>query len=105
MFRHLPYPYESNEFPAQLAAVVQRTVLDGVEPAREVAHWSDGSWTVADGVSDPNLPGAAVATHIAHAVARNSSLAALAAMQPGRIAQRAGPDDPWRISVFDEPDD
>jgi hypothetical protein len=105
MFRVLPFPYKNDEFPAQLGAVIQHTVLDGVEPAREVAHWSDGAWTVGDGVNDPNLPGAAIATHIAHAVARNSSIASLASMPPGHIAQRDGPGDPWRISIFDEPED
>jgi hypothetical protein len=105
MFRSLPWPFDGDMFPAQLGAVVQRTVLDGDEPAREVIHASDGSWAIGDGVNDPNLPGAAIATHIAHVVGRNSSVAALASMPPGHIAQRSGPGDPWRILILEGWDD
>lgn len=57
MYQHLPFPYEGDELPAELGAVVQRTVLDGVEPAREVIHTPEGSWCVGDGTHDPNPPG------------------------------------------------
>lgn len=104
MFRTLPFPYAGGVFPRELGAVVQRTVLEGDEPAREVTHWSDGSWTVADGINDPNLEGAAVATHIWHAIERNSSITTLADMPPGHIAQRNDPAQAWRISAHEESD-
>ncbi|HEX4901510.1 MAG TPA: hypothetical protein VFV42_01785 [Acidimicrobiales bacterium] len=106
MVRHLPFPFPDDEFPAELGAVVQRSVLDGVEPAREVIHTDEGDWLIGDGVNDPNVPGASVATHIWHAIERNSSIAALADLRPGQIATRSGPDDEWTISGhawLDEP--
>lgn len=105
MFRHLSFPFEDDVFPVQLGAVVQRTVLDGWEPAREVTHAPDGSWAVGDGVHDPNPPGASVATHIWHAVERNSSMAQLATMPPGHVAERTGPGSPWHVSVLEGWDD
>jgi hypothetical protein len=74
MFQHLPFPFDADEFRAALGAVIQRTVLEGSEPAREVIHTPDGSWLVGDGINDPNQPGASVDTHIRHAIARNSSV-------------------------------
>ncbi|RHW22408.1 hypothetical protein D0Z08_31535 [Nocardioides immobilis] len=97
IFRELPFPYEGDRFPPQLGALVQRTVLTGELPAREVIHAPDGSWMVGDGVNDPNSPGAAVVTHIAHVVDRNTSVASLATMPPGHIAKRGGPGEPWQI--------
>jgi len=88
MFQRLPFPFGGGEFPAALGAVVQRTVLDGSEPAREVIHTTDGSWLVGDGINDPNPPGASVATHIWHAIERNSWIRSLASMPPGHIAKR-----------------
>jgi hypothetical protein len=35
-------------------------------------HTQDGSWLIGDGVNDPNLSGASVATHIWHAISTNS---------------------------------
>jgi hypothetical protein len=101
MFRSLPWPFEGDMFPAQLGAVVQRTVADGTEPAREVIHASDGSWAISDGVNDPNLRDAAIAIHIEHVIARNSSVATLASLPPGHIAKRSGPGDPWRVFIFE----
>lgn len=98
MFRRMPFPFDNNEFPADLGAVVQRSVLDGVEPAREVVHTDDGDWLVGDGVNDPNSPGAAVATHIWHAIERNSSIIGLGHLRPGQIATRSDPDEEWVIS-------
>jgi hypothetical protein len=43
MFQRLPFPFDADEFPAALGAVIQRTVLEGSEPAREVIHTPDGS--------------------------------------------------------------
>ena len=38
MFQHLPFPFEGGRFPSSLGAVVQRTVLSGEQPAREVVE-------------------------------------------------------------------
>jgi hypothetical protein len=95
VFRNLPFPFDGDTFPANLGAVVQRTVLEGVEPAREVIHATDGSWLVGDGVNDPNEPGAVVVTHMSHVVERNSSVAQLANLLLGQIARRARPGDDW----------
>jgi len=105
MFQRLPFPFPGDHFPAELGAVVQRTVLTGDLPALEVTHAPDGSWTVGDGVNDPNLPGASTATHIAHAVAFNSSVAGLATMAPGHVARRSGPGEPWTIRMLEGWDD
>jgi hypothetical protein len=101
IFQHLPLPYPDGRFPANLGAVVQRTVLTGERPALEVVHAPDGSWAVSDGVNDPNLPDAAVATHIHHAIERNSSITQLATMQPGQIARRSGPGEQWMIYALE----
>lgn len=100
MFQHLPFQFADSRFPDSLGAVVQVTVLTGEYPAREVVHTPDGSWLIADGVHDPNLPGASIATHIWHAISTNSSIASLAAMPLGHIAQRPGPGQPWTITVL-----
>ena len=97
----MPFPFRGGRFPDELGAVVQRTVLSGEEPAREIIHTPDGTWAVGDGINDPNVPGACTVTHMAHAVARNSSLAALATMLPGHIAQRAAPGEPWTIAELE----
>ena len=54
----MPFPFPDGRFPDSLGAVVQRTVLSGDFPAREVVHTPDGSWLIGDGVNDPNQPGA-----------------------------------------------
>ena len=102
MFRSLPFPYEGGVFPRELGVVVQRTVLDGTEPAREITHWADGDWTIGDGVNDPNVSGASVATHVWHVIDRDPSIEALATMPPGRLAWRASPQDGWQIVTHDE---
>ncbi|TDW71096.1 hypothetical protein EV653_5168 [Kribbella pratensis] len=56
MIRHLPFPFDDQGFPNTLGAVVQKTVLSGEQPAREVIHAPDGSWLVGDGVNDPTHP-------------------------------------------------
>ena len=98
MVRRVPFPFEDDVFPTDLGAVVQRSVLEGRQPARVVIHDVDGDWAIGDGVSDPNLPGAAVATHIWHAIERNSSIASLATMPPGHVATRDGPGSEWRVT-------
>jgi hypothetical protein len=95
MFQRLPFPFPDDEFPADLGAVIQRTVLDGHEPAREVFHSADNSWMVGDGRNDPNEPGACVASHMQHVVARNSSVADLASLPLGYRAIRPDPGHPW----------
>ena len=98
MFRFLPFPFEGGVFPQQLGAVIQRTVLSGAEPAREVIHAEDGSWLVGDGVNDPNEPGACIASHIWHAIERNTSMVELVEMPPGHMATRSGPGAAWIVS-------
>lgn len=96
--RHLPWPFPDGAFPRQLGAVVQVTVLDGEMPALLVVHGQDGDWLIGDGVNDPNLPGASVATHIWHAIERNSSIKSLADLPPGSQARRRWPGDRWIVS-------
>jgi len=95
MFQFKEWPFPEGAFPDDLGAVVQRTVLDGEEPAREVIHAADNSWIVGDGVNDPNLPGAVIATHIWHVIARDSSLLQLVDLPPGTEARRSDPGEEW----------
>jgi hypothetical protein len=98
VFRTLPFPFSDDRFPDSLGAVIQRTVLDGTEPAREVIHTDDNAWVVGDGVNDPNEPGAVVVAGIKHVVERNSSVAQLAALPCGQMARRKHPGQPWLIA-------
>jgi hypothetical protein len=101
MFQRMPWPFPNDSFPPSLGAVVQRTVLDGTMPALVVGHTADGSWFVGDDVNDPNTRGAAIATHIGHAIALNSSIAGLATLPPGRQARRSAPGEPWLVSELE----
>jgi len=56
MFQHMPFPFPDGRFPDSLGAVVQRTVLSGDFPAREVVHTPDGSWLIGDGVTNIGAP-------------------------------------------------
>jgi hypothetical protein len=105
MFQRLPFPFANGEFPQELGAGVQRTILRGEEPARTVVHTADGSWLVGDGVHDPNEPGAAIYTHIWHAIESDPSIAGLATMPPGTEATREGPGDPWKFEPHEWPDE
>jgi hypothetical protein len=100
MVRRRPWPFPADVFPDDLGAVVQRTVLEGRRPALFVAHAADGDWMVGDGVGDPNVPGATVATHIRHVVTRDPGVGALATLPPGRRADRPTAADPWVVSDF-----
>jgi hypothetical protein len=100
MFRNLPWPFPDDCFPADLGAVVQRTVLVGEEPVRLVLHDADGDWAVGDGHHDPNAPGASIATHMAHVLERDTSVAELATMPPGHEARRKRPGRGWIIQPF-----
>lgn len=97
--RSMPFPFEGDRFPPELGAVVQNSVLRGDEPAREVLHTPDGEWCIGDGVTNPNVPGAVTATHIVHAIERNSSISSLATMPPGHIARRPDPGADWQVQV------
>ncbi len=99
MVRVLSWPFPGGDFPAELGAVVMRTVLDGSRPVLQVAHFPDGAWAIGDG-DDPNAPEACVATHIWHAIERNSSIRELASMPPGHVADREAPRQPWVVSEF-----
>lgn len=101
MFRFIPWPFPDDAFPSSLGAVIQRTVLDGVMPALVVAHLPDRDWAIGDGVDDPNLPGASIATHIWHAIRQNNSIEALATLPPGHEARRRSIGDPWVIEVVE----
>jgi len=103
MFRHLPFPFEDGRFPHNLGAVVQRTVLDGHQPAREVIQTLDNSWIVGDCATDPNAPGAAVAACMLHVIEQNSSVAGLADLPLGHIAHREDPGHPWIIEEHEWP--
>ena len=94
----MPFPFPDGRFPSQLGAVVQLTVLDGVEPAREVIHSDDNSWLVGDGINDPNVPGASIATHMRHVLALDPTVAQLASLPVGHIASRAEKHEPWRVA-------
>jgi hypothetical protein len=102
MFRHLPWPFPDGQFPSQLGAVVQATVLSGEYPACLVIHTSDNEWLVGDGVNDPNDD--SIATHIGHALRWNSSLATLADLAPGWEATRTAPGAPWKRSPHTWPE-
>ena len=91
IMREIPWPFENDEFPPDLGAVVMRTVLDGELPALQVIH-ADDWWGVADGLNDPNGD-ASMAVHIAHVLELDPSLGELATLPPGYQAdatRRAG---------------
>jgi hypothetical protein len=100
MFQYLPWPFPNNEFPADLGAVVMRSVLDGVMPALQVLHDPEGGWAVADGVGDPNDQRALVVTHIRHVTDHDPSLNELATMPPGTEANRESVNGDWELSRF-----
>jgi len=98
MDRRPPFPFVGDVFPPTLGAVIQRTVLDGSQPARIVIHDANGDWVVGDGINDPNLPGASVASHIGHVLDRNTSVASLADLPLGFVAEREDPGKAWVVS-------
>ena len=105
LFRDVEFPFPDGRFPHHLGAVVQRTVFTGAEPVREVVHTLDNSWLVGDGVNDPNGPGAALVDSMSHIALDDPSLAELADLPLGHIAQRAEPHFPWTISIHEWLDD
>lgn len=105
VFRSLPFPFSGGRFPDNLGAVVQCTVLEGREPAREVIHTDENSWIVGDGVNDPNQPGAVVVTCMAYVVRQNSSVTQLASLPLGQTAYRKNPGEPWVIEPHSWPEE
>ncbi|GAA4254006.1 hypothetical protein GCM10022255_057020 [Dactylosporangium darangshiense] len=92
IFRSVEFPFPGGRFPHHRGAVIRRTVLTGEEPAREVVHVEDNSWLVGDCVNDPNLPGAVVVARISPLADADPSLAELAALPLGHVAERADRD-------------
>lgn len=101
MFRDMPWPFYNHQFPESLGAVVMKTVLSGERPALQVLHDPDNGWNIADGVDDPNTPGGCVAAHISHVVSLDPTLAPLAAMPPGTIADRFEVGGDWHFRDFE----
>jgi len=97
--RYPPFPYEGGAFPPELGVMVQRTVLEGLEPVRVVVHDADGDWLVGDGVNDPNLEDACAIVHMTHVLAIDGSLGSLAGMPLGQMAERGKIDGPWALSA------
>jgi hypothetical protein len=93
--RSADFPFPENQFPAELGAVVQKTVADGSMPALIVIHDDDNEWLIGDGVNPP-LPEACGIYHIAHVVDRDRTLLGLAALPIGYAAERDSPKDPWQ---------
>jgi hypothetical protein len=103
--RVVPWPSEHGRFPSDLGAVVMRTVLSGERPALQVVHFPEGDWGVADGVGDPNEPGACVISHVRHVVDRDAGLEELASLAPGMAAERSAAGAPWAVSPFSWPEE
>ncbi len=101
----LPFPSEDRDFPADLGAIVQRSVLDGIQPARVVIHDADNDWLVGDGMTDPNAPDACVVARLRHIADRDPTVADLVSLPAGHIAERDDEDASWRISLHRYPDD
>jgi hypothetical protein len=102
---HLPFPFPGDRFPSNLGAVVQRTVVDGKEPARQVVHDADGSWLVGDGLNDPNVQGACTVIALVQLTVRDPSLGKLATLEPGHLAWRSSTDLPWQIEPHSYPEE
>lgn len=103
ILRHVPFPYPGGRFPAALGAVVQRTVLQGAEPARVVVHDDEGDWLVSDGINDPN--GNSALVYIAHLAEADPSIQELAGMPERKVAWRNHVDEPWTIEDHSYPDE
>ena len=101
----VPFPFEGDVFPERLGAMVARTVLSGRLPALQVVHTPENAWLVLDGVNDPNEPDALTSTHMASVVARDPSIAELATLHVGHVADREAPGMPWLVSPFTWDDD
>ena len=100
IFRRRPFPFDGNVFPQDLGAVVMKSVLDGRLPALQVVHTPDNAWAIADGLHDPNEPGACEVAHIWHVLAIDRSLIELSTLPIGYQADREARGVPWIISKF-----
>jgi hypothetical protein len=100
MFQSRPWPFLNDRFPHDLGAVVMKTVLEGHRPALQVVHTPDNTWAIADGVDDPNAPGACVARHIRHVIDLDPGLEELASLPVGYQANRVATDEPWVVTPF-----
>ena len=94
------FPFPEDEFPQRLGAMVARTVLSGQLPVLQVIHTPENAWLVLDGVNDPNEPDALTSTHMTSVVARDPTIAALATLPVGHVADREAPGTPWLVSPF-----
>jgi hypothetical protein len=87
-------------FAPDTPAIIQRTVIEGQTPALVVIHDDEGDWLVADGVNDPNVPGASGLFHIAHLLQLDPSISAISDLPVGFAARRSSPDAPWIYEPF-----
>ncbi|MCX4575039.1 hypothetical protein OHB41_17960 [Streptomyces sp. NBC_01571] len=99
------WPFPAVAFPSELLAIVQRTVAEGQFPALMVIHDEEDDWLLCDSIHDPNADGASIVTHIDHVLAQDSSIAELAGMPPGHIAERSNDQSPWEIRPWTYPSD
>jgi len=98
ILRDVEFPFPDGVFPRLLAAVVQKTVLDGLEPARLVVHDDENDWLIGDGVGNPNLDAACVISHIVHVADADPTVAALASLPLGFAATRPDIETAWEIA-------
>ncbi|MGC0334584.1 hypothetical protein RKD23_007574 [Streptomyces sp. SAI-170] len=99
------WPFTDGTFPQHLLAIVQRTVADGSRPALMVIHDDEQDWLLADGLHDPNADGASIVCHLDHVLGLDPSVAALASLPPGHIAERVCLDEPWSIRSWSYEDE
>ncbi|WP_433827860.1 hypothetical protein ACQP2E_00075 [Actinoplanes sp. CA-015351] len=100
VFKERPFPFPGNRFPEDLGAVIQRTVSDGAEPAREIIHLDDNGWLVSDGVNDWNAPGAVQVACLTHLVDLDPSVEQMATLPLGHAAYRKDAASPWTVEPF-----
>ncbi|MFJ6897376.1 hypothetical protein [Streptomyces hokutonensis] len=93
----IAWPFPSGVFPSELLAIVQRTVAEGKFPALMVIHDDEDDWLLCDSIHDPNADDASIVTHMNHVLAQDPSLADLADMPPGHVAERSSAQTPWEI--------
>ncbi|MFG2722583.1 hypothetical protein ACGFW5_30450 [Streptomyces sp. NPDC048416] len=99
LIRNVSFPFESDRFPPELGAVVQRSIVKGEKPARVVIHDDENDWLVSDGIGDPN--GDSVLFHIAHLADRDPAIAELASLPIGYVAFRSSVRESWQIDRFE----
>lgn len=100
MHREMPWPFPGDRFPEGLGAVVMKSVFSGERPVLQVLHDPDNGWGFADGVDDPNTPDGAIAAHITHVTRLDPTLAEMAKLPPGTLADRLEVGGEWHIRSF-----